>query len=344
MLVIRRFGMLLFLLLLCLGVGCVKPRPTTKPASTLPSIHIAPRPMFRGLVSGMSPHDVWKTVCRRWSMGRCQKLRPVGLRRKLGLTGMRPYLPDLKIYTYQGQNELRCRHYFYFRHWGLMAVRMECKADMFAQLKAVIHRYMRWFKRPHKVNLSSSPHVYQWADKGKSNWRVELYVHRRRCTALHLDLRRRWYDIATSLEPSVAHGDNTSMETWKKVPIHVKREVLTNTGHLIDRLKAMYLKSKYYRVYSTPWTPQQVGDGCKPAPVSHPWSAKMWKSLGFRPTLPTRLRYRLIPVFHYRRVGRTRARRNYRIDAQGCGFNFHVSLRKSGINWVYDPMVVREKK
>ena len=109
--------------------GCVQQQASVKRASVLSEMKVESRDLYRGLKTGMKPSQVWRLICKRWSLGNCARLRPVALRQGLGLTGMQPYLPDLKIFAYQGQSELRCTHYLYFRAWGLMAVRVECKAS-----------------------------------------------------------------------------------------------------------------------------------------------------------------------------------------------------------------------
>ncbi|TNE43873.1 MAG: hypothetical protein EP343_32405 [Deltaproteobacteria bacterium] len=334
------FGMCFFL-----WVGCIpKQTPSHRSVSSLPAIKVPERPLFRGLKTGMKPKDVARVVCLKWSLGKCKALQPVALRRDLRLQGMKSYLSDLKIYRHKEVSELNCDHYFYFRYWGLMAVQVQCRAPRFEPLQSMVRRYQRWFGKPKDTELLGSEHQYEWT-KNRNDWRVKLLLRRSSSKAIHLDLRRRWHDIATALEPSIEHSDRRSLQTWTKAPKPVKREVLTVAGTMIDRLKNLHLRKRYFRLYSSPWMGEvSTKKDCQATNTRERWKNKLWSAIGFVPPKNHRLRYRLIQVYHYSKFLSTRAQRNFRIDAEGCGFTFQISLRKLQEDWIFDPIIARSKE
>lgn len=337
---------LLLLVGACLSclLGCLPKRSQVGQTSpSLPGFRVPVKPLFRGLSTGMKPQEVAKKVCLRWSLGRCDGIRPVSIQSNLRLKGMKSYIADLKIYRYQETSELNCNYFFYFRAWGLMAVRVKCRAPVFGPLQSLVRRYKRWYGKPKDAELLGSEHVYEWT-RNRHDWRVKLLLQRNSSDAIHLDLRRRWYDIASDLEPAIEHSDRKSLQTWSKVPQSVRREVLTVAGTMIDRLKNLHLRKRYFRLYSSPWSGEASTEkDCKPVNKPKDWKTKLWNAIGFVPPTSHRLRYRLVQVYHYSGIPTSRAQRNFRIDAEGCGFHFHVSLKKMQEDWIYDPVIARTK-
>lgn len=327
------WGMLWGGLVSCISVHTQRREPSSLP----PYQETSKRLLYRGLMGGMSSREVFRVVCRRWSFGHCQ-FRPVSLQSSPALPAMHAFLPELRVYVWQGQEENVCRHYFYFRAWGLLAVRVHCDAASDQSLQALIRRYHRWYATPTDSRTEGKRLRYLWSQEN-DKLRVSLSIQQRKIQAIHLDYRRRWYEIAKALEPSWYHSSQETLTRWNKVSPELRREMLWVFGHLIDRLKNLSFHAPDEHVYSSPWAGEGSPESCVPQPAERVWTHHLWKRLQFESPVPQqRLQYRILHV--YRKVNRRvfPQEKHYRLEVQGCGLSFQVVLRQVNGDWNYEPM------
>lgn len=345
----------LVVLVAVLGGWACSPTYTETKSSSLPRYEKKEiRPLYRGLEGGMSLQQVGRIVCQRWAMQRCI-LRSVPIQSCPGLPGVRSFASDLTVYSWQSHEEMSCRSYFYFRRWGLLAVRVHCDASASESVRALIRRYHRWYQTPTQTypQHMGQPHAwnqhrrtgrgYVWS-QDRNRWRVSLHIRKLQSQAIHVDYRRRWYEIAANLEPSSSRSRPETLAVWNKTPLALRREILTTVAHLIDRLKHLHLHDPNYHLYTSPWSQDIDPDRCVPQPSTQAWQHHLWKTLQFEPPVSQQsLQYRIVHLYQRSRRRSFLPEKLYHVEVRGCGLSFAVPLRHIRGDWDYEPLFSTKK-
>lgn len=339
----RRIGWLIVLGLLS-GVGmagCVSM--SQRRGVELP-LWKQPKPivLFRGIRSGLSPTQVWRELCRRWTFGgRCEPLEPMSHASASRALGRKRLPLDLKLFSFmEKQGPLQCQHLFSFREWGLDAIRSFCNIEHMGQLKAVLREYKKKHGLPTQLYRKGQRRVMMWKDRHFQRRVMLMLLRRRGIIAIHKDLRMTWTQYIETLQPKLSQHSSIQWKRWRAIPLEVRNEVLTNFSQIIDKLGHFVEVKPIIELPSTQWG-RALGGVCKARQLP-PWSRKsgelVWRRLQFSPQRPQRLQYRwyVSPGSIYSR--------SFTLFARGCGYYFRLIIDQNGRNIRVQRLQVFRKK